>query len=276
MFYLGLRHQGWLTMLLMSCRGKVKIWFKSLLIQKSYILIVVPSSRCSTQISEVSMSLCGEICLSNSCFWFWRVDVIIFNGTHDLNSNHVQWRLVLLCIGIVISLWFTVDENWTRVMSLKISFTFQLNREQNTTMPKYGRMHVRISKHAKKQGLLSAYHRNDKNESRIKNNFEKLLCILQFEVDDIIWRILRVSSSKVWSSEAAVNNKEKNTHKSVKDVTMQEETEGSPPWTQVFMSPQPGTCAQQICWNCYSFLQSVIVMVFESSQCVCWWPHMLR
>ena len=83
-------------MLLMPCRVKLNIRCKSLVIQRSYILIVVSSNKLPTKIGEVSMSLCGEICLSIKFFWHLRVDAISFDGTHELNSNHVQWRLVLL------------------------------------------------------------------------------------------------------------------------------------------------------------------------------------
>ena len=63
-------------MLLVLCRGKLKIRCKTLVI----ILIVVPSSKCSTLIGEVSLSLYGEICISISYFWVWRVDAINVNG----------------------------------------------------------------------------------------------------------------------------------------------------------------------------------------------------
>ena len=68
-------------MLLVLCRGKLKIWCQSLVILKSNKLIVGPSGKCSTLIGEVSLSLYGEICLSISYFWVWRVDAISANGT---------------------------------------------------------------------------------------------------------------------------------------------------------------------------------------------------
>ena len=64
-----------------ALQGKLKLRCKSWVIQKSYILIVVPSNKCSIQFGEVSLSLCGEICLSISSFWLWRVDAIIVNET---------------------------------------------------------------------------------------------------------------------------------------------------------------------------------------------------
>ena len=57
----------------------------------------------------------------------------------------------------------------------KISFTFQLNQEQKTTMPKYGRVHVPISKHAQKRGVVGANNQNDKNESWTKHKVEKMV-----------------------------------------------------------------------------------------------------
>ena len=49
--------------------GSRKIWCKSLVIQKSYVLIAVPRNKLSTKVGEVSVSLCGEICLSISSLW---------------------------------------------------------------------------------------------------------------------------------------------------------------------------------------------------------------
>ena len=110
-----------------ALQGEAEIRCKTLVIQKSYVLIVVHSNKLSIKIGEVRMTLCGEICLSISSFWLWRVDNILCDGTHELVSNHVQLRLVLLWIEIVMALWFTVDENRNRVECLKISFTCGLN-----------------------------------------------------------------------------------------------------------------------------------------------------
>ena len=72
-----------------ALQGEAEIQCKTLVIQKPYVLIVVPSNKLSAVIGEVRMSLCGEICLSISSFWLWRVDNIIFDGTLELVSNHV-------------------------------------------------------------------------------------------------------------------------------------------------------------------------------------------
>ena len=63
-------------MLLVLCQGTLKIRCKSLVI----ILIVFPSSKCSTLIGVVSLSLYGEICLSILYFWVWRIDAISVKG----------------------------------------------------------------------------------------------------------------------------------------------------------------------------------------------------
>ena len=42
-------------------------------------------------------------------------------------------------------------------------------------MPKYGRVHVPISKHAQKRGVVGANNQNDKNESWTKHKVEKMV-----------------------------------------------------------------------------------------------------
>ena len=56
-----------------------------------------------------------------------------------------------------------------------------------TTMPKYGRVHATISKHARNRGVVSGDHRNDKNKNMdYKINLKRWLCVLQFEGDEMI------------------------------------------------------------------------------------------
>ena len=169
-------------MLLMLCRGKLKLRCKSWVIQKSYILIIVPSKGTFNTIWRGESGFMWRdlfihfifLALEGWCHHYeWN--------THELVSNHVQWRLVLLRIGIVMALWFTVDENWNKVVCFKISFNFQLNWEQKATTPKYGRVHVPISKHARKRGVVGVDHQNDKNGCWTKNKLEKMVVCIAVE-----------------------------------------------------------------------------------------------
>ena len=56
---------------------------------------------------------------------------------------------------------------------VKIKFYYPLNWEQKVAMAKYGRVHVATSKYARKWGVVSEDHWNDKMKVGLKINLKR-------------------------------------------------------------------------------------------------------
>ena len=125
------------------------------------------------------------------------------------------------------------------------------------TMPKYRELHATMSKHARNRGVYTGIHWNDGKKNGTKINLKRWLCVLQFEVHEMIWRIgaplRKISSFKLWNHEVVFNNKEKNTYRYLNKNTTQEEMEGPTPLIEVFTSPKHASHAQQFFNTCYHF-----------------------